>query len=245
MRVLGLDSSTPVATVALVDGEHLMGELFFNTGKTHSQRLVPMIDQLLDGAGLLLADIDAFAVAVGPGSFTGLRIGMATVKGLALATAKPVIGVPTLDALVENVVGRPGLLVPVLDARKNEVYTAVYESEQGENRRLTDYIAAAPCLLAERLTAMLGSAKVQQITFLGDAVPAYREFLLASFAPDCRFASPPLALPRASQVALLGVRRLQNGEVDDVNSLVPIYVRASEAEVLWARSHGVCAENDG
>lgn len=237
MRVLGLDSSTRAATVALVDGDHLLGELFFHTGKNHSRSLIPMIDQLLAGADMSLEDIDGFAVAIGPGSFTGLRIGMATIKGLALATAKPVVGVPTLDALAANAAGNPGLIVPVLDARKNEVYAAVYRAEQGENRRLSDYMAIPPDRLVEELKVFVSQTGLTPITFLGDAALVYRELWRASFPAAGRFAEPTQVMPRASQVALLGSKRLAAGDNDALDTLVPFYIRASEAEVKWARAH--------
>ncbi|NLK51025.1 MAG: tRNA (adenosine(37)-N6)-threonylcarbamoyltransferase complex dimerization subunit type 1 TsaB [Syntrophomonadaceae bacterium] len=145
MLVLGIDSATLVAGMAIMDEQHLVAEGFLQTRKTHSERLLPLIDQWLREAELTLADIGGIAVTVGPGSFTGLRIGLATAKGLAQATGKALVGIPTLDALALNLAGARGLICPILDARKSEVYTALYVSPVPDQViRISPYLAISP-----------------------------------------------------------------------------------------------------
>ena len=131
MRVLGIESSSLVASVALVTDDILTGEYTANFKKTHSQTLLPMLDELAKLLELDLNTVDAIAVAGGPGSFTGLRIGAATAKGLGLALKKPLIHVPTVDALAYNMWGASGLICPIMDARRRQVYTGLYQMEQG------------------------------------------------------------------------------------------------------------------
>lgn len=152
MRVLGIDSATLVAGMAITDELRVIVEGFLQTRKTHSERLLPLIDIWLREAEISLNEIDGIAVTIGPGSFTGLRIGMATAKGLAQATGKAIIGVPTLDALALNLAGASGFICPILDARKAEVYTAIYVSpEPGRLIRLSRYLAVSPNLLLDWL----------------------------------------------------------------------------------------------
>ncbi len=230
MRVLGLDSATNVASVAVMGEQHLVAEAWLNTRKTHSQRLMPMLAQLLQEADLTLADLSGLAVAIGPGSFTGLRIGLATVKGLALVTGLPVVGIPTLDALALNAAGFPGIVCPILNARKQEVYGAVYAWREGEMERLTEYLAVSPEALAEILDAYC-----QPVTLLGDGVPIYRQVFHQRLGNRLVLLPLPQLLGRAAQVAYLGLRALQAGRRDDLHSLKPFYIRPSEAEVRMAQ----------
>ncbi|NPV26110.1 MAG: tRNA (adenosine(37)-N6)-threonylcarbamoyltransferase complex dimerization subunit type 1 TsaB [Firmicutes bacterium] len=240
MRILGIDSSTTVAGVAVVEDDRLVVETFLNTRKNHSQRLMPMLDAMLREADLTLADIDALAVSIGPGSFTGLRIGLATVKGLAQATGKPLIGVPTLDALALNVAGLTGLICPVLDARKNEVYMAVYQSASSlQVNRISDYLAISP---TELIGLFQGSRffgdgasdwRHCPVTFLGDATPVYRDLLTEGLGNRARWVLPTHNLIRAAQIAYLGGQRLAAGQKDDYLTIKPLYIRQSEAEVRW------------
>ncbi|MBO8169246.1 MAG: tRNA (adenosine(37)-N6)-threonylcarbamoyltransferase complex dimerization subunit type 1 TsaB [Thermoanaerobacteraceae bacterium] len=228
--ILALETATTVASVAVVEEGKLRGEFFLNTTKTHSQLLMPLVDQLLRFIGRDITEMQGFAVAIGPGSFTGLRIGLATVKGMAQALGKPVLGVPTLDGLAHNVSGVSGLICPVLDARKNEVYTAVYESVGNKLKRLTDYMALSPRQLREKL----GSFD-RPVTLLGDAVERYQEY----FADlNVRVAFQANRWPRAAQIACLAEKRLQKGDVDDLYMLAPLYIRRSEAEIRWEEKYG-------
>lgn len=152
MRVLGLDSATLVAGVAVVDEKRVIMEGFLQTRRVHSERLLPLLDTWLREAELKLEHLDGIAVTSGPGSFTGLRIGISTAKGLAQVLGIPLVGVPTLDALALNLAGSAGLVCPILDARKGEIYTALYRSPHpGQLCRLTEYLAVAPSTLCSWL----------------------------------------------------------------------------------------------
>ncbi|MDN5344784.1 MAG: tRNA threonylcarbamoyladenosine biosynthesis protein TsaB [Clostridia bacterium] len=224
MLVLGVDSSTQVAGVALMDDDRLVAELFFNTQKNHSQRLLPMLAAMLREVGVQVADLDGLAVSLGPGSFTGLRIGLATVKGLAHPAQKPVAGIPTLDSLAWNAWEVPGLVCPVLCARRDEVYTALYRWQEGEICRLTPYQALDPHSLVTSLESY-----TQPVYFLGDGVTSYWE-AWQSLGPRARFLPSTGTLPRAAQIARLGWQRLRAGAADDIFQLKPFYLRPSPAE---------------
>jgi tRNA threonylcarbamoyladenosine biosynthesis protein TsaB len=224
LLVLGIDSATRVAGAAIVDEQQVIAEVFFNTRKNHSQRLLPMIDAMLREAGVKLADLDGLAVALGPGSFTGLRIGLATVKGLAHAAHKPVAGIPTLDGLAWNAWEVPGLVCPVLYARRQEVYTALYRWQEGELCRLTPYQALDP----HSLVVLLNSC-TQPVYFCGDGVAPYWE-VWQQLSTRVHLLPSTATLPRAAQIARLGKERLLAGKGDDLFQLKPLYLRPSPAE---------------
>ncbi len=224
MIVLAVDTTTTVYTVAIIESNTLKAELFFNTRKKHSQRLMPMLDMLLDEVEIRVEDIDCYAVAKGPGSFTGIRIGMSALKALAQVLNKPLVGVPSLDGLSQNVKHFNGLVCPVLNARKNEVYTAIYQGL--DPKPLTEYLAAHP----EKLVARLKKEN-QNVIMLGDGVCEYRDFFVESLEERVFFASPENNLPRASQIAFLGLDIYKNSsENHNFNYIEPIYIRKSEAE---------------
>lgn len=218
MLILGVDSATQVAGVAIIDDHQLLAESFFNTRKNHSQRLLPMIANLIAGAGLELADLDGLAVAIGPGSFTGLRIGLATVKGLAHAGQKPLVGIPTLDSLAWNAWEVPGLVCPVLSARRQEVYTALYRWQEGELCRITPYQAIDPASLVNSLQSY-----AMPVYFLGDGVVPYWE-VWQRMGDRARCLPLVNTWPRAAQIASLGWKRFQSGETDDLIQLKPFYL---------------------
>ena len=179
MRILALESSGLVASVAVVDGAldgkdaQTIAEYTVNYKKTHSQTLLPMLDEVVKMTELSLDSIDAIAVAAGPGSFTGLRIGSATAKGLGLALDKPLIPVPTLEGLAYNLCGTDGIVCPIMDARRSQVYTGIYRFEDGIHLTvLEDQMAVGIEELGERLKKY-----GEQVTFLGDGVPVFREVL--------------------------------------------------------------------
>lgn len=237
MRIIGLDSATNVASVAIVEDHKLLAELTFNSKKNHSARLMPMLAWMLEEVQLTLDDISGFAVAVGPGSFTGLRIGLATMKGLAHVKEKPILAVPTLDGLAANVEGTYGIVCPILNARRNEVYTALYRWDGTQNQRLTKYMALSLEALVKYIEAEGG-----EVTFLGDGVPVYREDLV-NMLPNARFAASSNGICRGAQIARLGLEKLKRGEVADYYSLEPLYIRESEAEVKWREKHQDGKEN--
>jgi len=230
MKVLGIDTSTSCGAVGLIDDGEVISDYLLNIPVTHSERLLGAIEFTLREARCSIGEVDGWAVSLGPGSFTGLRIGVSTVKGLAFATGKPVAGVSLLDVLAFQIAPTSHLICPILDARKKEVYTAFYR--YGENHSLgrqTDYQALRPEDLVK---------KIQEKTiFLGDGVRTYRDFLLHSLPSLAIFPSAPLHVSHGSMVAKLGLELLEKGESLNVSTFSPVYIRPSEAEVKWQETH--------
>lgn len=222
-----METSTLTGAVALVAGDTVVAECRLNVAVTHSERLLAAVDHVLTVAGLPLADVDALAVAVGPGSFTGLRIGVSTVKSLAFATGKPLVGVPTLDALAWMLPYAAHPVCPILDAKKDEVYAGLYRTGAGRLDRLWEYQALAPELLADRLAREAPGP----VVFLGDGVAPWASVLRRILGGDARLAPPGLRLPSAVTVADLGRAALERGERAEPAGLLPLYVRRSEAEL--------------
>jgi tRNA threonylcarbamoyladenosine biosynthesis protein TsaB len=216
MRVLAVETSSLAGGAALLDGDLLVGQSLLDVRATHSERLMLAVDRLLADAGWTVRDLEGLAVAVGPGSFTGLRIGISTVKGLALALAIPIAPVPTLDAMAATLPFAALPVCPVLDARKNEVYASLYRWDGVAMRRAWDYLALAPDDLARRL--------VEPVILMGDAAGAVR-------SPHARLAPPTHRAPSPATVGLLGSARLRAGDTVAPADLVPIYLRPSEAEL--------------
>jgi len=231
MKVLGIDTSTSCGSVGLIDNGEVISDYLLNVPVTHSQRLLSAIELVLKEASCPIENLDGWAIALGPGSFTGLRIGVSTVKGLAFATGKPVTGISTLDVLASQIAPTPYLICPVLDARKKEVYTSFYRFEKSLLKRQSDYQAIQPEDLVRRIR--------EQTIFLGDGAKTYREFLLSSLSSLALFPSAPLHLSHGSMVAKLGSELLQRGECLDLSTFAPIYVRPSEAEMKWQETHSV------
>ena len=215
MRVLALETSTLAGGVALVDGEATVGEYTLNVRLTHSERLLAAVDRLLVDAGWTPADLDGLAVAVGPGSFTGLRIGLSTAKGLALASSLLVAPVPTLDAMAATLPFAALPVCPVLDARRDEVYVSRYRWNGTAMVREWDYLALTPADLAARID--------EAVILLGDPVAQIRSPLVHQAPPQRR-------LPSAASVGHLGRRMLGRGEGVAAADLVPLYVSAPAAE---------------
>jgi len=237
MLILSIDTATPVAGVSLVDDNTIRYEGLVNNGYKHSRNILGMIDTALRQSGCDLADVDAIAVTTGPGSFTGLRIGLATAKGLALAAGKPLIGIPTLDAVAHSLDWRSGLICPVMNARKGEVYASFYRETGNGLERLSEYVAVSPDILAGMALGLMEEAGCRTVIMAGDGVKEYRERLQGSLGTSLLI-PPEHWLPRASSVGVLAARRWAGGQKDDVYSLVPNYVRPSEAEVKLLRAGG-------
>jgi tRNA threonylcarbamoyladenosine biosynthesis protein TsaB len=221
--VLAIDTATLVCSTALLSEEKLLAEYTLNIKKTHSQRLMPLIDRMLRDSEVAKEKIDAIAVARGPGSFTGVRIGVATARALAQGLGVPAVGVNTLEALAEAVPAEDSLVCPLLDARREQVYTALYRRGKNWSEPLIE-----PCALAvEELAATL-KRYGERIYFLGDGLTAYsgilRSWLKDSFQPLI----PPLVLNRASLVARCGLNRLQKKGAPPLEQLLPLYIRAPE-----------------
>ncbi len=216
MRVLAVETSTLAGGVALLDGDVLLGQYVLDVRVTNSERLMVAVDRLLGDAGFTAGSLSGLAVAVGPGSFTGLRVGLSAIKGLALALGIPVAAVPTLDAMAASLPFAALPVCPVLDARKGEVYASLYRWDGVAMRREWEYQALAP----ETLAARLG----EPVIVLGDGAPAIR-------SPHARLAPPSHRAPSPVWVALLGAERLLAGDTVAAADLVPIYLRPSQAEL--------------
>ncbi len=225
MNVLSVDTSTIVATAAVVNEEKTICETIVNYKKKHSEKLLPAIDHMLCDAGLSIRDIDAFGIVAGPGSFTGLRIGMATVKGFAQAMNKPVVPISTLEALAYNLPYASGVVCPILDAQRSQVYTGMFRfDEQGQMiRELEDSV-----MDVDELISILENFSDDRIYLLGDGVPRFYE-VIADKVPVVKVL-PHLSMNRASSAGMLAVERALKGEVQDYKAVEPIYIRPSYAE---------------
>jgi tRNA threonylcarbamoyladenosine biosynthesis protein TsaB len=223
MKILGLDTSTMMATCALIDEGELLGEYSINQDMGHAENLVPMIEDMMKNISLKVEDIDLFAVTIGPGSFTGLRIGVATMKAFAHLYNKPIIGINTLEALAYNL-GFENTRVPMLDARRNRVYTAIYSLENGKlvEKRKTDAVDI------DELIEILKDE--ENIVVNGNGSLLYRDKLKEALGENIRFANLNQNSPRAVSVAELGRAKYKEGKVDDVFTLAPDYLRKSQAE---------------
>ncbi len=228
MLVLGVETSTMHGGVALIGDEGLISEYTLNVRATHSERLLPTIDRMLHDAGLGVEALAGLAVSTGPGSFTGLRIGLSTVKGLAYATGLPVVGVPSLEALAWTIPFARWQVCPVLDARKQEVYAALFRYEGSELVRLMEDTSLAP----EALCARIGRRTI----FLGDGLAVYGDLFRNLLGERLVVPPPESRGARPACVAELGRQRLLRGERDPADSLVPRYLRPSEAELRQQRA---------
>ena len=238
MRLLALDSSALVASVAVLTEEGLLAEYTVNYKKTHSETLLPMIDEILRMLDLRPADLDAVALAGGPGSFTGLRIGASTAKGLGLALDIPLIPVPTVDALAYNLCGYTNtLVVPMMDARRSQVYTGIYAFRGEEMEPLLPQCAISLQELMGHLnrkqdpaTQLPEETEAWPVVFLGDGVPAYRQQLEDGMTVPYRFAPAHLSRQRAASVGALALRYAAAGKTVPAGDFAPEYLRLSQAE---------------
>ena len=225
MRILALDSSGLVASVAVVEDEQTVAEYTVNYKKTHSQTLLPMLDEIVKMTDMNLDTIDAIAVAGGPGSFTGLRIGSATAKGLGMALHKPLVHVPTLEGLAYNLYGVSGLVCPIMDARRKQVYTGIYRFEEHQLMTLKEQWAASIEELLEEL-----NQRGEMVTFLGDGVPVFRELIAEKLQVPYSFAPAHVNKQRAAAVAALGSIYYKEGRTETAMEHIPEYLRISQAE---------------
>lgn len=229
MKILGLDSSGLVASVAVVEDGVLLAEYTTDYKKTHSQTLLPMLDELRNMIELDMDTIDAVAIASGPGSFTGLRIGSATAKGLGLALDKPVVEVPTLEGLAWNLWGTDRLVCPLMDARRNQVYTAAYEFQaEDEGFQLLTVIGQMPIDIVEMIGKL--NRLEREVIFLGDGVPVYLPVIREHIKVPFRLAPAGCNRQRAACVAALGAVYYAQGKTVEAAVHQPEYLRKSQAE---------------
>jgi tRNA threonylcarbamoyladenosine biosynthesis protein TsaB len=226
MKILSIETSTMLGGVAIVDEKSgLVAETRLNVKTTHSERLMSVIDHVLVQSEMGLESIDAFAVAIGPGSFTGLRIGLSTAKGLSYATGRPIVTVPTLEAFAYNF---PYCSCPVclmLDARKGEVYAAVFRWQGGAFRRVVEDVSV-------KVEDLLGRFEGVAL-FAGEGATLYKPSIMEIMKERAIFASPEKMVPSPANVAILGLAKAVRGQFADVTAAVPRYIRKSEAEVKW------------
>ena len=232
MKILALDSSGLVASVAIVSDDDLIGEYTVNYKKTHSQTLLPMLDEVAKMVELDLSTIDVIAVSAGPGSFTGLRIGSATAKGLALALNKEIVSVPTVDALAYNMWGCRDLVCPLMDARRNQVYTGIYEFSRKEEIPICyKLVSLLPqCAVSIEEIAEKCNSFGREVIFLGDGVPVYEKKLAELMKVPYGFAPAHMNRQRAAAFGILASDYYKEGKVVSAADHAPEYLRLSQAE---------------
>lgn len=224
MKILSFDSATESATCALIEDEKLLGEITFNYKKQHSVLIMTMIDTLLHNSNTDITEVDGFIISKGPGSFTGLRIGMATFKGICNGLNKPLLGISSLDALAYNLAYTDGIICPILDALRGNVYTAIYKFDKNTLVKLEDYSAIAVEDLIEKLKEYNS-----KVTFIGDGVYKHRETISVNLPLSC-FAPTHLNVVKASSLGELGYNLLKEGSAENIYTLAPLYIRKPQAE---------------
>lgn len=237
MRVLAIDSSGLTATVAVVEEDRTIAEYTIDYKKTHSQTLLPMIDEVAGMIELDLSTIDAIAVAGGPGSFTGLRIGSATAKGLGLALGKPLIHIPTVDGLAYQVYGCEDIICPIMDARRSQVYTGLYTfsrkaGEKADSKEVDPVFQVMRMQMAVSIDELIRRLNVygRPVVFLGDGVPVYKETIAKYIQVPYSFAPSYMNRQRAAAVGALGIKYLKAGKFESAMEHQPDYLRVSQAE---------------
>lgn len=236
MKILSIDTTSMHGSASLSDDERLVAQVQRTRPKTHASHLMMDIEGLLSKARWGRGDIDAVVVAVGPGSFTGLRIGIATAKGMALGFDIPLVGVSSLEALAQN--GRDGgngVVVSLIDARRGELYAAAYRfGMQGKHVGVMGECVLSPDALIQKLGGIKGD-----LILVGDGVLAYKEFLGGNLGERAMIPEMKFILPQAHNLALLAIERLKRGQVDDLAGLVPNYIRRSDAEIGFGGNRAV------
>ncbi|MGM0472200.1 MAG: tRNA (adenosine(37)-N6)-threonylcarbamoyltransferase complex dimerization subunit type 1 TsaB [Bacillota bacterium] len=231
MLILALDSSTAVGATALYEDQNLIAEYNLNLDSTHSQRLMPQVVRLLQDTDLATEDLDGLVAGIGPGSFTGIRIGLATAKSLAQTLQIPIVGVSTLEALANNLVATDELICPILDARRKRVYTALY---QGINDLgLKEEVQSEDMVELEALLEMLNQEFAEDITFIGQGVSQYRSAIESQLASRANFMPANYNLVQGATLARIGHTKLAAGNEDQLFELAPNYLKRSQAELDW------------
>jgi len=230
MKILAIETATLMGGVALTTQEGVQAEYRLNVRSTHSEQLMPSVDRVLKASNISLQEIDAFAVSIGPGSFTGLRIGLSTAKGFAIVTGRPILPVSTLEALAYGLPFSTHPICPLLDARKGEVYTALFQFNGTKNiQRLWDDRVMTPSALLSRIK--------QPTLFLGNGIHLLNEALLNALGNLAILTPMHLWLPSAIHIAELAREKWNSGQIDPSLPIVPRYIRRSEAEIKWEKRH--------
>lgn len=231
MKILSFDSATESATCALIEDEKLLGEITFNYKKQHSVLIMTMIDTLLNNSNTDITEIDGFVISKGPGSFTGLRIGMATFKGICNGLNKPLIGISSLDALAYNLAYTKGIICPILDALRGNVYTAIYKFDKDKLIKLEDYCTIA----VEDLISKLKQYNCK-VTFIGDGIYKYKKVIKENLSLS-NFAPTHLNVVKSSSLGELGYNLLKEGSSENIYTLAPLYLRKPQAEREYEEKH--------
>ncbi len=224
-KILAIEASGLVASCAIATEEKIIGEFSLNLKLTHSQTLLPMVDEVVKRTGTDLNEIDAIAVSGGPGSFTGLRIGSATAKGLGLALNKPIVAVPTTQTIAANIFGFDGVIVPLMDARRNQVYTGVYKNNSEGFVIVRDQMAVSIDEIADIVNEIN-----EPVIFLGDGVPVFKEILNSKVKVGKQYAPLNNSVQRAGSLAVRAIDMFEKGEYVPAADHVPDYLRLSQAE---------------
>jgi tRNA threonylcarbamoyladenosine biosynthesis protein TsaB len=233
MLILAIDTSSSTATTALVEDGRLLAEYTQNSGRTHSQRLMPMIDEMFKSCGKMPEDVDLYACAAGPGSFTGLRIGATAIKAMAQVFNKPIAAVPTLDALAYNLYNYDGLICPMLDAQRGAVYSALYKWENNDLIKIEDYRVIDAKELVDKLAAFH-----QKVAILGDGAElAIKQIEINN--SNISIATVGNMQPRASSCAAIAKQMQDIGKLESSYSFMPVYIRKSQAEVEYEKKQGL------
>ena len=227
MYILGIETATKTGGVAIVSEAGVLAEYTLNIEVTHSERLMSTVDRVLADTGLAMSNIDGFGVSIGPGSFTGLRIGLSTVKGLAFTTGKPVAAVPTLKALAWNMPYAIYPVCPLLDAKKKEVYAALYQYEGADLIQKLPEAVAPLSKLADRIS--------EDVVFTGEGARLFTAEIRKFFGSRAHFAPLAAAVPSAASVAEIALGMLIDGRGTGLESLSPLYIRRPEAELAWEK----------
>jgi tRNA threonylcarbamoyladenosine biosynthesis protein TsaB len=232
LKILGIDISTKFCNLGLIEDEDILIECTINgLKKKHSSILVPAIKNLLKTIDLKIEEINGIAVSIGPGSFTGLRIGLCVAKGLCYARSLPLLGIPTLDAMAFPFKEIPYLICPVLESKKDEIYDVVFRGGVSLHK-VMDY----KCEDIQSLLFRLSPLK-EKIIFSGDGIKKYRDIIKEKIGKDALFIDSQLNLPVAASIAFLGLNKLKKGEEDNISTLSPFYLRKSEAEIIWEKKY--------
>ena len=230
--VLGIETATRAGSVSLVNEDEILAEYLVNNVTSHAERLLKGIDQIISDTNTSVEECDAIAVSIGPGSFTGLRIGVSTAKAFAYTLQKPIIGISTLEALSYNLsFVSQHYICPMIDARKKEVFTALYQWIGGKLETIIPEKTVSPFYMISQLD------RSQKTIFLGNGSQLYAHMIQTEFGPKALFSPVYHNLPRSSIVASLGLNRFIEKKYDAVETLVPKYLRLSDAEINWVKKH--------
>lgn len=233
MKILAIDTSGMNCSVCIIDETKVISDFNLSTGVTHSENLLPMIDEMKKYTNIELDDIDVFACSIGPGSFTGLRIGIATIKGLAMSLNKKVIGIPTLTGLAYNTTLFNGLVCSVLDAKNNNVYAGIYKYENDKPVLIDEYITED----VDKLVNLL-KEKDENVIFVGDGANSFKQIFIEALGEKANFMPLHLNNQLSSSIAKAALDRAMQDDFDDVDTLNPLYLKKSQAERMLEAQRG-------